>query len=168
MSRARFSTNKPGNRMNSRLFSRPIRPGKATHTHVTLSVRNLLRRLGLPMVCVAMFSLVGGHWAIFQTIAWTQMLRDYSRNASLAEAVEKTFSGKAPCAMCCSIAEEKQKEEKAPATLKVDKKAEVFVARAASPLPDPTVTTFSYRFPADMTFSLRPSQPADPVPIGTV
>jgi hypothetical protein len=135
---------------------------------VTFFVRNLLRRLGLPMVCVAMFSLAGGHWAVFQTIAWAQMLRDYSRNASLAEAVEKTFSGKAPCAMCCSIAEEKQKEEKAPATFKVDKKAEVFVTRADRPLPDRLVSSFSYCFPADMTFGLRPSQPADPVPIGTV
>jgi len=104
---------------------------------VTFFVRNLLRRLGLPMVCVAMFSLVGGHWAIFQTIAWTQMLRDYSRNATVVEAVEKTFSGKAPCAMCCSIAKEKQKEEKAPATVKVEKKAEAFNAEARDLLPQP-------------------------------
>jgi hypothetical protein len=132
---------------------------------VTLSVRNLLRRLGLPMVCVAMFSLLGGHWAIFQVIAWTQMVRDYSRGATLVEAVEKTFSGKAPCAMCCSIAEEKQKEEKAPATLKVDKKAEIFVSVAENPLPDRPASDFSYRFPADMTFSLHLGEPADPVPI---
>jgi hypothetical protein len=129
------------------------------------AARHLLRCLGLPMVCVAMFSLLGGHWAVFQGIAWAQMLRDYSQNATLAEAVEKTFSGDAPCSMCKMIAEEKQKEEKAPATVKVEKKAEIFLESGRDLLPAPASQNFSHQFPGDLIFASRSHAPSDPVPI---
>lgn len=128
-------------------------------------VRNLLRSLGLPMVAGAMFSLLGGHWAVFQSIAWAQMLREYSRNATLAEAVEKTFSGEAPCSMCKMIAEEKQKEEKAPATVKVEKKAEIFLESGRNLLSAPVARSFAHGFPRDLNFASRFHGPSDPVPI---
>jgi|GEM_PF-233090 hypothetical protein len=166
MNRAGFSMNKLHNRMNLCLFLDRFGIHWQHIRTVTFSVRTILRRLGLPVVCVAMFSLLGGHWAVFQVIAWTQMLRDYSRDAGLVEAVEKTFSGKAPCAMCCAITKEKQKEEKKPATFKVDKKAEIFFAAGEGGLPDRGFSPFSYRFPEDMIVVARPSRPTAPVPIG--
>ena len=81
-------------------------------------------------MCVAFFSLAGGHWLVLQTVAWAQMLRDYSKSAPIAEAIERTFSGGYPCTMCIKITEEQQKEEKAPATVKLDKKAELFLLSA--------------------------------------
>lgn len=147
-----------------RVFPRPKPDGVREIFLVTFAVRNFLRRLGMPMVCVAMFSLVGGHWAIFQTIAWTQMLRDYSRNATVAEALEKTFSGKAPCAMCCTIVKEKQKEEKAPATIKLEKKAEIFAGVPQNLLPPP-LELGSHRFSVrPFSGPLRSDRPPLPVP----
>jgi hypothetical protein len=60
----------------------------------------LLKITGLPLVCAACFSLPGGHWMALQMFAWAQMLRDYSRNATITVAIQKTFSGTAPCMMC--------------------------------------------------------------------
>ncbi|MEI6338279.1 MAG: hypothetical protein WCQ57_06805 [Verrucomicrobiota bacterium] len=36
----------------------------------------LLPLLRHSFLILAMFSLLGGHWAILQTVAWTQMLRE--------------------------------------------------------------------------------------------
>lgn len=63
---------------------------------------------------------LGLHWTLLQTMAWTGMIISYSRDASLTEAVSKTFDGQHPCCMCKAIkkarAEEKQqqKQEKNP------------------------------------------------------
>jgi hypothetical protein len=69
--------------------------------------------------CITVLLLVlslGLHWAVLQTIAWTGMIVSYSRNASLTEAVSKTFDGEHPCPMCKVIkkglAEEKQQARK--------------------------------------------------------
>lgn len=56
---------------------------------------------------------LGLHWALLQTVAWTGMVISYSHNASLSQAITRTFDGKHPCALCLSIqkgrAEERQK-----------------------------------------------------------
>lgn len=55
---------------------------------------------------------MGLHWTLLQTVAWTNMLISYSRNAPFAEAVAKTFDGKHPCAMCLKIREGRDQEER--------------------------------------------------------
>ena len=125
----------------------------------------MFRAVGLSMICLAMFSIAGGHWAVLQSVAWAQMLRDYSKEATVAEAVEKTFSGDAPCSMCKKISEAQKKEQKAPATVKVDKKAEVFVIGAYDFLKQRIARDYSYRTPADATIALRTDAPPVPVPI---
>ena len=58
---------------------------------------------------------LGLHWALLQTVAWTGMIISYSCDASLGEAVSKTFDGQHPCKMCKVIkqarAEEKQQQK---------------------------------------------------------
>ena len=54
-----------------------------------------------------------------QMFVCAQMLRDYSRNAPITEAIQKTFSGTAPCTMCKVIAEKQQREEKTPSIVKL-------------------------------------------------
>jgi hypothetical protein len=58
---------------------------------------------------------LGLHWTLLQTIAWTGMIVSYSRDASLSEAVSKTFDGQHPCCMCKVIkqarAEERQQQK---------------------------------------------------------
>lgn len=72
------------------------------------------RHLQSLLCLLAALHLVGGHWGVMQMVAWAQMLRDYSQDRSVAEAVIDTFDGEHPCAMCqkiksCRAEEEKQK-----------------------------------------------------------
>ena len=122
------------------------------------------RLLGICLLGLAMFSVAGGHWAVLQTVAWAQMLRDYSKDATMVEAVEKTFSGEAPCSMCKLITKARQQEEKAPATVKVDKKAEVFVTASKELLPLRVSTSFSYPSMNLLDGPVRFDSPPIPVP----
>lgn len=112
-----------------------------------IATHPIVRRLGCVMMALALFLVAGGHWAMLQGVAWVSMVHDFSRDASLTLAVEKTFDGKHPCAMCKKIAKAKNSEasgEKAPVTVKVEKKAEVFIASNCSELPQPVSRPFSY------------------------
>lgn len=102
----------------------------------------IIRRLGCVMMATALFLVAGGHWAMLQGVAWAGMVKDFSRTGSLTEAVGKTFDGKHPCAMCKKIASARTHEEKAPVTVKADKKAEVFVKAPGSELPLPDSRPF--------------------------
>ena len=93
------------------------------------------------------------------------MLRDYSRSAPIAEAIERTFSGDYPCTMCIKIAEGQQKEEKAPATVKLDKKAEVFFQSTRDLLRKPEGKDFSYPPLAEIALAERSEAPPVPIPI---
>lgn len=68
-------------------------------------------------VLVLILSL-GLQWALLQTVAWTGMIISYSRDASLTEAISKTFDGQHPCPLCKVIkqgrAAEKKQEKEAP------------------------------------------------------
>ncbi len=121
------------------------------------------RAFGITMMFLAMFSIAGGHWAILQTVAWTQMIRDYSKESGLIAGVAQTFSGERPCGMCKHIEKSRQQEEKAPASLKVDKKAEVFVASVTAQLRPPLATDFVYSS-LDTDASSRAFAPPVPVP----
>jgi hypothetical protein len=91
-----------------------------------VSASRLFRLLGLPLICLTCFALSGGHWAVFQTIAWARMIQDYSRTATIAEAIAKTFNGLSPCGLCKKISEERRKENGMPAIVKFEKKGEIF------------------------------------------
>lgn len=125
----------------------------------------MLRIAGYPLIFLAMFSIAGGHWAVLQSVAWTGMIIEYSRNASLGTALSQTFSGKAPCRMCRTIEEGRQKETRLPATIKADKKAEGFLAVQSPSQLLPPSRKFSYPPIPDASASMRPSSPLDPVPI---
>lgn len=123
----------------------------------------MFRRLGALLMCLAMFSIAGGHWAVLQSVAWAGMLRDYSRGEGFGAAVEKTFSGKYPCPMCRKIAAAQKKQERSAPMLKVEKKAEVFlVARVVALTPPPPLwelVAHSLRTPPPVLFT-----PPRPVP----
>jgi len=64
------------------------------------------------VVITALACSLGLHWAFFQSVAWVGMVVSYSKDASLTEALVKTFDGKHPCALCQEIARGKQSEKK--------------------------------------------------------
>lgn len=55
---------------------------------------------------------LGLHWALLQTVAWTGMLISYSRNASLRTAVTQTFDGEHPCPLCKAVKKGRAEEKK--------------------------------------------------------
>jgi hypothetical protein len=67
---------------------------------------------------------MGGHLALLQTIAWGNMLVEFSSSSSLTEAVGKTFDGEHPCELCKVVKKSKTEEDKKP-LLKSEMKLEV-------------------------------------------
>ena len=124
----------------------------------------MIRTFGLPLACLAMFSVAGGHWAVLQAVAWGQMLRDYSRGATVAEAIEKTFDGEHPCSMCVKVKNGREREEKSPASVKSDKKSEKFLSAKLAEAPAPSVCEFVYRVLPDF-YPTRAEAPPGPVPL---
>lgn len=66
--------------------------------------------------------LVGGQWALLQSVAWTTMLVRFSQAMSLAQAAEFTFDGQHLCALCKAVkagqnAERKESRFKPPEPL---------------------------------------------------
>lgn len=117
------------------------------------------------LMAAALFLSVGGHLALLQGVAWATMIRDYSRTGSVTAAVEKTFDGKHPCAMCKKIAAQRAHEEKAPVTVKVEKKAEAFIASGSAITPLPSIRPFDYPPHPFVNLPEYPSAPPVPVPI---
>jgi len=124
----------------------------------------VLRAIGFPLMAVAMLSILGGHWAILQAVAWSQMLRDYSRDASLGVAVEKTFSGKYPCSLCKRVAEERQREEQKTPLVKLEKKSVEIAPEPVLVIVQPPAGEFRYPPVARMIPSERFDAPPRPVP----
>lgn len=133
-----------------------------------IATHPIVRRIGCAMMALSLFLVAGGHWAMLQGVAWVTMVHDFSRGGSLTQAVEKTFDGKHPCAMCKKIARAKHSEasgEKAPVTVKMDKKAEVFVKAPGSELPMPVFRPFAYGPAPFVSMTELCFAPPVPVPI---
>ena len=64
------------------------------------------------LCAMAVFQLMGGHWAVLQATAWVGMLVKYSEAEGVEVGITKTFDGKHPCDLCLSIAKNKQTEKK--------------------------------------------------------
>jgi len=121
------------------------------------------RRLGILLSCLAMFFIAGGHLAVIQAVAWTQMVKDFSQTGTVAEAVAKTFSGKNPCKLCKSVTKASAEDDKVPG-IKAEKKTEVAVISQIGGDSVPVGTDFSYPFPDSLSSALRSQAPPQPVP----
>jgi hypothetical protein len=78
-------------------------------------------RIGKIFLVLALVAMLGAHWALLQTVAWTTMLADNLQSGSIREAVTKTFDGKHPCCLCKAIAAGKQSEKKTDFSLQSQK-----------------------------------------------
>lgn len=137
----------------------------------------LLRKAGMLLAALAMFSIAGGHWAVLQTVAWGQMLTEYTRQSgSVLTAVEETFDGEHPCALCKEIAVAKGQandaERSRPAgpsdpspKVKVEKKAGTLDGWSPpAGLAHPTVGTFCWHTPVFAAVGSRLDAPPVPPP----
>jgi hypothetical protein len=73
---------------------------------------DVLSRFAHVLLIVALIGTTGMHWAVLQSVAWAKMLSDNARTDTLQVAIEKTFDGKHPCALCKQITKGKQSEKK--------------------------------------------------------
>lgn len=73
------------------------------------------------MLVMAMLSIGGGHWAALQTLAWSRMLVDNTRDSGLKAAVIRTFDGQHPCSLCREIERGRKSEEKPAQTVEMAK-----------------------------------------------
>ena len=51
-------------------------------------------------ILLALVLSLGLHWTVLQSAAWVGMVVAYSKDASIGEALEKTFDGAHPCRFC--------------------------------------------------------------------
>jgi hypothetical protein len=123
------------------------------------------KQIACVLMGAALFLIAGGHMALLQGIAWTTMVHDFSRTGSLSQAVEKTFDGHHLCPLCKKIAKERAAQEKAPLSVKAEKKAVVFVAHSGSELPFPTCRPLNYPSAPSVFSPERTDAPPVPVPI---
>lgn len=94
--------------------------------------------------------LIGGHWGMLQVVAWTNMLIDYSRDNTFAEAVEMTFGGEFRCSICKQVddgiaADLGTDERKAPGksgkTMKLDAVVLAVIVTIPAPIAESLPTT---------------------------
>ena len=93
-------------------------------------MRKTLLHFSRWLVVGTLFLAIGGHWALLQTVAWASMIVDYSRTAALTVAVEKTFDGQHPCAIC-NVIQKGQQSEKKHEAVQLVKKVDLFAQRTA-------------------------------------
>ena len=63
---------------------------------------------------LAAVQILGGHWAVLQSVAWVGMVVKYAQHGSLESALEKTFDGTHPCQLCQVVLTGRNAEEKQP------------------------------------------------------
>jgi hypothetical protein len=78
-------------------------------------------RSGKILVALALAFSLGAHWSLLQVVAWVNMTVTYAQDASLTEAIEKTFDGKHACQLCKMVDEGKQKEQQQSTTVQKHK-----------------------------------------------
>ncbi len=116
------------------------------------------------MIGLALFLTTGGHLAILQGVAWTNMVRDFAKTESIGTALEKTFDGQHPCTLCKKITETGSgKKDDALASAK--SKLGEFLPQSQSLLTPPCPKAFHFptalqNKPADIFFA-----PPVPIPI---
>lgn len=124
------------------------------------------RNFSLVLTLAAWLLATGSHWDLVQTFAWGRMIATYAQSMSFTKAVQKTFSGEAPCGLCETVASAKQKQspdtDAAGAAGKAfGKILLVFAPESAAPLLLlPTLISWSPRDP----LIPHPDRAAPPVP----
>jgi hypothetical protein len=118
-----------------------------------------VRRLTHLVVLVAFLFSCGGQWYVLQCVAWARMIRQYSAMVPLRQAVEMTFSGRYPCALCKAIAEKKSTEQQKVLCLEKCTKKFVLPIQTAAPRPPGTAVVYFYLDKPLLFRSVAPSVP---------
>ena len=128
----------------------------------------MFRRIGLVCAALALFSIAGGHWAVVQSVAWAEMLRNYTQESgSVTVALKRTFDGQHPCALCREIQTAKSQDHKespvAPAA-KEDAKVKAVSADPILPQAERLATAMAFPNAAALWSPTRTEAPPTPPP----
>ena len=110
---------------------------------------------------VALILSIGGHWVLLQSVAWVGMFAKNVRTYSVTEALEKTFDGQHPCALCKVVAAGKKSEQKQ-TIAKLEVKIDFWLAPASCLVVVPPRA--SHELPQADAFSSRVETPPTPPP----
>ena len=114
------------------------------------------------LVLLAALQILGGHWAVLQTVAWTQMFIDYAQKDSLTVAVAKTFDGDHPCSLCQTVSDGRKQEKKQEGPMTVAKLEAVL----AGILEVPVARAAAWSYPSrHFALVVRHSTPPTPTPL---
>jgi hypothetical protein len=103
---------------------------------------------------------IGLHWIALQSLAWTTMVIDYSKNAPLCRAIAQTFDGAHPCSLCRVVSKGKNSEKKQDLQSSVPK-IDMICAPLANRIERPFVP-FEYAIRNRFLFKLADSPPVPP------
>ena len=127
----------------------------------------MFRRFGLLCAVLAIFSIAGGQWAVLQSVAWAQMVVDYSqRSGSFTVGIKQTFDGQHACQLCQAIQAEKSKAKDQTATSGAtnDAKVKALATDGCVPIPERTAVGVMLFCAVCSDFSNRVEPPPTPPP----
>jgi len=104
---------------------------------------------------------IGAHWMALQSVAWVGMAVRFAQYEPLTEALNKTFDGQHPCALCKVVAEGRQNEKKHD-NLKVETKIDLMALSLETAIEPPPPFILYPRGPAFA--SARATAPPLPPP----
>lgn len=78
-----------------------------------------MRHLVRWLLVLALSLSIGLQWAVVQGAAWVRMIASYSKEATISQALAKTFDGSHPCKLCKAAqrGESTQKKQDAESSL---------------------------------------------------
>jgi hypothetical protein len=94
-----------------------------THERRIPNLVSVLRCICRAITIFALCCAIGLQWLALQSIAWTAMIVDNAKHASLCRAIAQTFDGAHPCSLCQIVNNAKSTERKSdlqPLTPKID------------------------------------------------
>ena len=106
--------------------------------------------------------MTGAHWLMLQSVAWTNMVIDYSRTSSLKTAIEQTFDGQHPCKLCKLIQKARQSSPQQQLQQPVAKHDDVSTVAPALLFPD--APGFRFAATAEILLPSRTDPPPVPPP----
>jgi hypothetical protein len=119
----------------------------------------VLHCIGRIATIVALCCAIGLHWLALQSVAWTTMLIEHSKGASLCQAIAQTFDGAHPCSLCHAVNKAKNSEKKSDLQSPTPKIDMICVTRATQL--SPQFAPFEY---GPCNFSLPEVTRSPPVP----
>jgi len=79
------------------------------------------QRMGAGLALAALLVTSGSHWVVLQTVAWAGMFVRFAQEDTVTAALEKTFDGKHPCALCLKVREGRRSEPRQALTARADR-----------------------------------------------